>query len=47
MGTKGDLSDFKRRMVVGARRAGLSISKTTDLLGWGLQRMVIKRENIQ
>ncbi len=28
MGKKGDLSDFERGMVVGARRAGLSISKT-------------------
>ncbi len=32
MGKKGDLSDFERGMVVGARRAGLSISKTADLL---------------
>ncbi len=31
-GKKGDLSDFERGMVVGARRAGLSISKTADLL---------------
>ena len=31
---KGDLSDFERGMVVGARRAGLSISKTADLLGF-------------
>ncbi len=31
MGKKGDLSDFERGMVVGARRAGLSISKTADL----------------
>ncbi len=29
-----DLSDFERGMVVGARRAGLSISKTADLLGF-------------
>ncbi len=29
-----DLSDFERGMVVGARWAGLSISKTTDLLGF-------------
>ncbi len=34
MGKKGDLSDFERGMVVGARRAGLSISKTADLLGF-------------
>ncbi len=34
MGKKGDLSDFKCRMVVGARWAGLSISKTADLLGF-------------
>ncbi len=34
MGKKGDLSDFERGMVVGARRAGLSISKTSDLLGF-------------
>ncbi len=34
MGKKGDLSDFERGMVVGTRRAGLSISKTVDLLGF-------------
>ncbi len=34
MGKKGDLSDFKCGMVVGARRAGLSISETADLLGF-------------
>uniref|UniRef100_A0A3P8VAQ1 Transposase Tc1-like domain-containing protein n=1 Tax=Cynoglossus semilaevis TaxID=244447 RepID=A0A3P8VAQ1_CYNSE len=34
MGKKGDLSDFERSMVVGARRAGLSISETADLLGF-------------
>ncbi len=33
MGKKGDLSDFEHGMVVGARRAGLSIS-TADLLGF-------------
>ncbi len=32
MGNEGDLSDFERGKVVGARRAGLSISKTADLL---------------
>ncbi len=34
MGNEGDLSDFERGMVVGARRTGLSISKTADLLGF-------------
>ncbi len=33
MGKKGDLSDFEHGMVVGARRARMSISKTADLLG--------------
>ncbi len=34
MGKEGDLRDFERGMVVGARRARLSISKTADLLGF-------------
>lgn len=34
MGKKGDLSDFERGMVVGARRAGLSLSQTVQLLGF-------------
>ena len=34
MGKKGDLGDFERDMVVGARRAALSISETADLLGF-------------
>ncbi len=34
MGKKGDLSDFERGIVVSTRRAGLSISKTADLLGF-------------
>ncbi|KAF7665220.1 hypothetical protein LDENG_00148810 [Lucifuga dentata] len=34
MGKKGDLSDFERGMVVGARRAGLSITEIADLLGY-------------
>ncbi len=34
MGKKVDLSDFEHGMVVGARRSGLSISKTADLLGF-------------
>ncbi len=36
MGKKGDLSDFKRGMVVGVRLTGLNISKTADLLGFSL-----------
>ncbi len=32
MGKKGDLRDFEHGMVVGARQAGLSISKIADLL---------------
>ncbi len=32
MGKKGDLSNFEHGMVAGARRAGLSISKTADVL---------------
>ncbi len=31
---KGDFSDFECGMVIGARRAGLSISETADLLGF-------------
>ncbi len=34
MGKKGDLSDFECGTVIGARRAGLSISRTADLLGF-------------
>ena len=34
MGRKGDLSDFECGMVAGARRAGLSISKTAERLGF-------------
>jgi len=34
MGKKGDLSIFERGMVVGARRAGLSISQSAQLLGF-------------
>ncbi len=33
-GKKEDLNDFERGMVVGARRTGLSISQTADLLGF-------------
>jgi len=31
MGKKGDLSNFEQGMVVGARRAGLSISQSSQL----------------
>ncbi len=34
MGKKEDLRDFECGIVVGARRAGLSISKNADLLGF-------------
>ncbi len=34
MGKKGDLNDLECGMVVGARRPGLSISKTADILGF-------------
>ncbi len=34
MGKKWDISDFEHVMVVGARRSGLNISKTADLLGF-------------
>jgi len=34
MGKKGDLSNFERGMVDGARRAGLSISQSAQLLGF-------------
>ncbi len=34
MGKKGDLSDFKRGMDVWCQTAGLSISKTADLLAF-------------
>ncbi len=34
MEKKGDLSDFEHGMFVGTRRAGLSISKIADLLGF-------------
>jgi len=33
MGKKGDLSYFKLGMVVGARRAGLSISQSVQFTG--------------
>jgi len=32
MGKKGDLRNFERGMVVGARRGGLSISQSVQLL---------------
>ncbi len=54
MGKKGDLSDFEIGMFVGARRAGLSISNTADLLRFSrtaisrvYREWFEKRENIQ
>jgi len=49
---KGDLSNFERGMVVGARRAGLSISQSAQLLGFprttwdflGFTKNGVKRE---
>ncbi len=49
MEKKEDLSDFERGMVVGARRAGLSISETTDLLGFShttISRVYREKEKI-
>ena len=34
MGKKWDFSDFERGIFVGARRTGLSISETADLVGF-------------
>jgi predicted transcriptional regulator len=36
MGKTKDLSAFERVMVVGARRIGLSVSRTATLLGFSL-----------
>ncbi len=45
MGRKGDLSDFEHGMVVCARQAGLSISKTADLLGFSRTTIsIVNRE---
>ncbi len=41
MEKKCDLSDFDRGVIVGARRGGLSISETADLLGFS--RMTASR----
>ncbi len=49
MGKKGDLSDFERGIVVGARLAGLSISKTADLLRFSrttISRVYVQKEKI-
>jgi len=43
MGKKDDLSNFELGLVVGTRRAGLSISQSAQFTHnhfWGLQRMV-------
>ena len=34
MAKRGDFSDFERGMVVGVRRAGLSVSENADPLGF-------------
>ena len=39
-GKKCDLGDFDRCMIIGARRAGLSISVTADLLGFSCTRVI-------
>uniref|UniRef100_A0A8C6U6X5 Transposase Tc1-like domain-containing protein n=1 Tax=Neogobius melanostomus TaxID=47308 RepID=A0A8C6U6X5_9GOBI len=44
MGKKGDLSNFERSMVVGARRAGLNISQSAQLLGFS--RTTISRRRM-
>ncbi len=45
IGKKGDLRDFECGMVVGARWAGLSISKTADLLAFSRQPSLEFTEN--
>jgi len=54
MGKKGDLSNFERGMIVGARRASLSISQSAQLLGfsrttiyWVYKEWCKKGRNIQ
>lgn len=54
MGIIGDLSDFERGMVVGAKWSGLRISETAYLLGFSCtvnstvyREWAHKRENIQ
>jgi len=50
MGKKGDLSNFDSGMIVGARRAGLSISQSAQLLEFhaqpflGFTKNSVKRE---
>jgi len=42
MGKKGDLSNFKRGMVVDARRAGLSIPQSAQLLVFSCTKNGVK-----
>jgi len=40
MGKKGDLSNFERSMIGGARQGSLSISQSAQLLGYWEQKKV-------
>ncbi len=43
MGKKGDLIDFERGMIIGARRTGLSISQTPFVIYLEFSRTTISR----
>lgn len=46
MGRKGDLSNFERSLIVGARQTSLSISETADLISRVYRECCEKRKNI-